>query len=379
MKALSTCRAAAAPSSMRSLPLSAQPPSVLPFLAKAGSPRICRNRKPSAEIKSAQDVLDDSLMDAMGLSQLQRRTVLKPSRHRYLKAWRTFVASSKVKVGRLAAKRLDKMMVTFFDVAFLRGEEADLGRDVLAAAAFLHPDAPKPQGKAFPEAVRALKGWHRTYPPKARLPLPWEGVCWIALEALMEDEMQIALLLLLVFVFFLRPSEGFRVRACDLIEPCGMIKFWTLILHPEEMEVPSKTGEHDEALQLQIAQFRFVCETIFRLLVLPMANKSQPLFTITAAEVNAFLRRTEVKHKLSASVKTLHLYRFRHAGPSVAAAAGLMPQGDIMKMGRWKSLRSLRRYEKGGRVAQVLAAFPKHLGVMEAEKALRRMLSRLTA
>ena len=144
MKALATCRAAAAPSSMRSLPLSAQPLSVLPFLAKAGSPRICRNRKPSAEIKSAQDVLDDSLMDAMGVSQLQRRTVLKPSRHRYLKAWRTFVASSKVKVGRLAAKRLDKMMVTFFDVAFLRGEEADLGRDVLAAAAFLHPDAPKP-------------------------------------------------------------------------------------------------------------------------------------------------------------------------------------------------------------------------------------------
>ena len=164
------------------------------------------------------------------------------------------------------------------------------------------------------------------------------------------------------------------MRGSDLIPPLGMIRFWTLILHPEELGLPSKTGEPDEALQLEIVQFHFVCEQVFRLLVKPMKDKSKTVFSIIPAAVNAFLERIEAKHDVAQYIKALHLYRFRHAGPSVAAAAGLMDQGSIMKMGRCKSLRSLRRYEKGGRVAQVLAAFPEHLGVTGAVHKLKRLL-----
>ena len=136
-----------------------------------------------------------------------------------------------------------------------------------------------------------------------------------------------------------------------MIPPRGMIHFWTLIL-----------------------QFQFVCEQVLRLLVKPMADKSKTIFSTTPARVNAFLKRIEAKHDLAQYIKALHLYRFRHVGPSVAAAAGLMDQGSIMRMRRWKSLKALRRYEKGGQVAQVLAVFPEHLGVTGAVQKLRQLL-----
>ena len=103
-------------SSLRSLPLSAPPSSAPPWSAKAEAKPKCRKKSPVTELKTAQDVLDEALLDSMKLSQLQRRTVQRPSRQRYLRAWRKFTSAVKIKPGRLQLIRLDALMVTFFGV-----------------------------------------------------------------------------------------------------------------------------------------------------------------------------------------------------------------------------------------------------------------------
>ena len=45
-------------------------------------------------------------------------------------------------------------------------------------------------------------------------------------------------------------------------------------------------------------------------------------------------------------------YQGRHTGASADRAEGLRTQEQVMKRGRWQALRSVRRYEKAGRVNQ---------------------------
>ena len=55
------------------------------------------------------------------------------------------------------------------------------------------------------------------------------------------------------------------------------------------------------------------------------------------------------------------LYQLRHGGASHELLSGARDINGIKKRGRWLSDTSLRRYEKGGRVAQQMARLPVNL------------------
>ena len=55
------------------------------------------------------------------------------------------------------------------------------------------------------------------------------------------------------------------------------------------------------------------------------------------------------------------LYQLRHGGASHEALTGFRPISGIKHRGRWLSDTSVRRYEKGGRVNQVLSEPPEKL------------------
>ena len=50
----------------------------------------------------------------------------------------------------------------------------------------------------------------------------------------------------------------------------------------------------------------------------------------------------------------VHIYQTRHGGASHDAASRHRPIEEIQKRGRWRCLRSVARYENGGRINQVL-------------------------
>ena len=147
---------------------------------------------------------------------------------------------------------MDGLLVEYIDIFYLDGEDQAAGRDAVAGCMFLHPTFQRPQGSSLPGATRALKGWLAACPLKARLPLPWEFTCWAAVHALTAGRLHVAMALLLIFVFVLRPSEAFAVRCMDLVAPRGSVAYWTLVLHPFEQGLPSKTGEFDETIMMKV-------------------------------------------------------------------------------------------------------------------------------
>ena len=63
------------------------------------------------------------------------------------------------------------------------------------------------------------------------------------------------------------------------------------------------------------------------------------------------VRRTGVARALGEQ----HLYVLRHSGPSADRLNDRRPELEVKIRGRWKGDRSLKRYEKGGRVLEVLS------------------------
>ena len=57
---------------------------------------------------------------------------------------------------------------------------------------------------------------------------------------------------------------------------------------------------------------------------------------------------------MKANVGDIHLHRLRHAGASHDYITGTRDLKEVRRRGRWLSWRSVRRYEKGARVAGLL-------------------------
>ena len=162
-----------------------------------------------------------------------------------------------------------------------------------------------------------------------------------------------------------------------MVPPRGSITFWSLILHPYEEGLPSKTGEFDETVMVKVEEFKLIIAAVARLLKIRTRQKAELLLHATAAEVNNYMKALVEKHNLEPLVHQVHLYRLRHGGASHAYASGLMSLQEIQRQGRWKSTKSLRRYEKGGRLSQLMNSLPDSLDMMSAPQRLMTWLRRM--
>ena len=64
---------------------------------------------------------------------------------------------------------------------------------------------------------------------------------------------------------------------------------------------------------------------------------------------------------LNDNLGDVHLYQLRHGGASHDSAGGFRSLEDVRRRGRWRSWASVRRYEKGSRIGQVLLKLPEDL------------------
>ena len=129
--------------------------------------------------------------------------------------------------------------------------------------------------------------------PEAAFQCRGEVTALLVTHALCQGEMSIAMHLLLMFCFYLRPSEALRVRKMDVVKPVkgGGVGYsmWTVILHPLEAGIPSKTQEFDESLQLDLGYHKNVGPLLHK-----MASHVTPTATISqshAQTVAEFSRR----------------------------------------------------------------------------------------
>ena len=115
---------------------------------------------------------------------------------------------------------------------------------------------------------------------------------------------------------------------------------WTVIICPEAGGRPTKQGLYDENVLWKMPEVAFLGETFKKL----KANYApeQCLFTFAYGS----LRR-----KLKTAAEMLHLlefvlYQLRHSAASWEYLMRKTELTSIMRMGRWASLSSLRRYGK---------------------------------
>jgi len=81
------------------------------------------------------------------------------------------------------------------------------------------------------------------------------------------------------------------------------------------------------------------------------------LFALAPDRYFKLLGEVELRLQLGV-LGSLHPYRLRHTGASHDFAAGARELALVQRGGRWRDTRSLRRYEKGGRLSELLQLLP---------------------
>ena len=227
----------------------------------------------------------------------------------------------------------------------------------------------RPALSVLPAASQVLRGWSALEPGRSRPPIPILLVRAIALRLAVRGDPLMGLCVLLSFECYLRPSEAMALRVFQVVLPLvghATAASVTLLLHAQELEIPSKTGEWDVSVALELARQAYL-EPMLRALV-ARRGRTELLWSFDYAQLHlAFMTAAKF---LGAEELHPTLYGLRHGGASHDFAVGDRPLLAIQQRGAWRSFRSVMRYQKAGRLSLQLT----RLGLQT-----RNQLSRMTA
>ena len=184
-----------------------------------------------------------------------------------------------------------------------------------------------------------------------------------------------ALVLLTCFELYLRPGECLKLRAVDVVPPISRSKayrHYSVVVAPAEVGEMSKIGEFDNALPLDLARHAALGPALEQLVAKSAGagwRKTEANLekrgVVSTLQVFPFLARdvaklvAEVVSECKIDVGEIQLHRLRHAGASYDFITKTRGLEDIRRRGRWKGWSSLRRYEKGPRLSQLLQKLDK--------------------
>lgn len=311
---------------------------------------------------------------------LEVASVSKACHARYSAHWEAIQSLVTQKSGTLkSVKQVDTIMAERLEDLYQDGEDISTARYMIASLIHFQPQLRSPGMSLLPRIHQSLKGWNKLAPSRSRLPVPWEVTALIAMESFKEKAFHFGLHILLMFMLYLRPSEALRLRVCDVIPPHHAshkaYNQWSIVLHPQELGIPSKTLEFDECLQLDLPYHLGLGQGICKFIQARQISQKRTIFNHTNADLTAFLDHVAVKLKLE-DLGKLHPYRFRHGGASHDFNAKLRDLPAIQQRGRWKSQTSVRRYQKGARLSQLFSRLSKDVQ-RKCKKASQDINSRL--
>ena len=222
--------------------------------------------------RNAFVVKDMVHVNRMRAMVVQRRMLKLPRAHRYLTAWNGFseglsnIMGSLVK-GPLQRDFLDSLMKEYIDALFLDSEASRIEQGLLVTVTL-------------------------------RRPHPVEFACWAALHAIAAGKLQVAMAVLIIFGFVLRPSKASMEECMDLVPHPWSSAIWSQIGHPFMLQLPSRTGAFGEPIMLKVGSFNFIVKTAARMIRAKAISHFQLLLRTTATEVNSFLKEIVPLHPL---------------------------------------------------------------------------------
>ncbi|CAK0871903.1 unnamed protein product [Prorocentrum cordatum] len=305
-----------------------------------------------------------------GMTVLEAASIKPRTRDRYQEIFADFLVWANGR--RLTTEDLvDQAIAEWLGDLYLGGEDLSAGSRAYAAVTFF-AGLNKASGALMPRSRRALQGFRKLAPPRSRLPMPYMVAAMAVMELLGRQRYQSALAVLLIFELCLRPGEAFHIRAVDLAPPVARVSgapHWCVTLHAAETERESKTGEFDESLSLDLSRQSFIGPALDLMLKHQLGadwrraeqrhvgsglHLAAPLFTVTLDEVTRDFKGAVETLGVDTALGAAHMYMLRHGGASHDYASGCRRLEDARRRGRWRSWSSVRRYEKGSRLGQVV-------------------------
>ena len=164
----------------------------------------------------------------------------------------------------------------------------------------------------------------------------------------------LAVLLMLMMECYCRPGEPLRIRCCDMVEGDSSqrgLQAAAILLHPFECGIPSKNQEYDQTVLLDLPRHAALTTALVR-----MARGRHPhalLFERAPPTLRPIMNKL-AEALLLEGLGAPHPYRLRHTGASHDFVSKARTLEQIQKKGRWRDPRSLRKYEHGGRMNELL-------------------------
>ena len=245
---------------------------------------------------------------------------------------------------------VDHGLVRYFEHLFFRGEQATVGLKILAGLMHLFPAFGRMGGRHIPLAWRGLKGWRIMTPGRSRRPETlglWAGVA----NALCHmNQMLMGFFVMLSVSTYDRPSSLLALTRAGIIEP-GKTRHrcFSLLLHPEELKVPSKTMDFDVSILLDSPYLQWAGPILSSL----RQQARDPVW--------GFDYWTYLKHFRAVATRLnikIDPYQTRHSGASIDREARWRSLPEVKQRGAWKTDKSVARYDKHARVGHSAQSYP---------------------
>ena len=200
-----------------------------------------------------------------------------------------------------------------------------------------------PKEQFLVESKQSLAGWRRQSPGKMRIPVPEEFVYDLATLALEQRKLDLAMLLVIQFDGYLRPSEALTLTVQHLNRPQGKrYPHWSLIIAPSTLGQTTKTGKSDDSILLgDHSQNRWIRECL-RLWSQTKTDRLFPDITLNAYERWCQQSCDTLQYKS----RCVMPHVVRHAAASNDRYHQRRTLLEIQKRGRWQAKASVSRYEK---------------------------------
>eukprot|EP00438_Fugacium_kawagutii_P021634 Skav219592 [mRNA] locus=scaffold1719:17497:18357:+ [translate_table: standard] len=255
--------------------------------------------------------------------------------------------------------KVDKALAEIFSDLMDHGCAYNEASYTLFGYILLRSDSDTPERMLYPRARQALKGWNTRFPQSSRTgadPLVW----YVLANKIAESNPPCAAALLLQLDTYARPSEIVNLKFGDVVRPSSKhCKFWGIIFGNSSFQETTKTGTQDDTVLLTSSDRPFA-KDVLSWVVRKRGAPHQRLFPgFTLSEYERALRKA--KSEVGLGLFELTPHTVRHAGPSADFLSQNRSAAEIQARGRWKTAKSIQRYQKPGQMMAKMNKIPDHI------------------
>jgi hypothetical protein len=179
-------------------------------------------------------------------------------------------------------------------------------------------------------------------------------VAGLAMACAWVEEWTVALAIMVAADGYLRPCDLMGIRKQDVIKAHPQMgpqfRYVSVLLAPFSRGIPTKTHEFNDSVVFNSKGREWIGHLLAN--AASHCKADEQVFDFTMVHWSAAMKKAA--RLLCISHWEVVPYLLRHSGPSEDYLSGTRSLLDIQRRGRWKSVHSVRRYEKSARVSSRL-------------------------